>query len=156
MARAKHFVQCMHSSLSTADRLKLVFESKTLCELGLASWVIGKARRHINHDTGVTICHQCLRKIPTMSPELKKQRHGMISGFIARDARAPVPLKDYLIRCITLIRQKTHTLGDLCKSFPSCVPTDEVRSVVCKPVPCACAHLAAKNGIPTVDGHCVT
>eukprot|EP00670_Eutreptiella_braarudii_P008796 CAMPEP_0174307676 /NCGR_PEP_ID=MMETSP0810-20121108/1276_1 /TAXON_ID=73025 ORGANISM="Eutreptiella gymnastica-like, Strain CCMP1594" /NCGR_SAMPLE_ID=MMETSP0810 /ASSEMBLY_ACC=CAM_ASM_000659 /LENGTH=252 /DNA_ID=CAMNT_0015414803 /DNA_START=1188 /DNA_END=1946 /DNA_ORIENTATION=- len=91
-----------------------------------------------------------------MDRELKSTLHGIISGEIARDPKAPAALKDYLVSCVTLVRQKTPTVGDLCKSFQLHVPTSEVLRVCENPEPCECAHLAAKYGIPTVDGHSVT
>ena len=42
-ARAKSFVECMHSSLSMAEKLRLVYESKKFCDSGLASQVFIKA-----------------------------------------------------------------------------------------------------------------
>ena len=32
IARAKHFINCMHSSLSVAEKLRLVYDSKKLCD----------------------------------------------------------------------------------------------------------------------------
>ena len=60
------------------------------------------------------------------------------------------------VSCIVLVRQKTPTVGDLCKSFQLRIPTDDVLKGCDTPEPCDCAHLAEKYGIPTVDGHCVT
>ena len=87
---------------------------------------------------------------------MKNTPHGIIEGEIARDPKAPTALKDYLVSCITLVRQKTPTVGDLCKSFQLRVPTDDVHTACSTPPPCECAHLAEKYGIPLVDGHCVT
>ena len=156
IAKAKHFVQCMHSSLSVAEKLRLVFDSKKFCESGLASQVFVKARKHIKRDTGVVIRRQFLVKVPMMDHTLKNTLHGIIAGEIARDPKAPTALKDYLVSCITLVRQKTPTVGDLCKSFQLRVPTDDVHSACNTPLPCECAHLAEKYGVPLVDGHCVT
>ena len=64
-----------------------------------------------------------------MDPTLKSTLHGIISGEIARDPKAPAALKDYLVSCITLVRQKTLTVGDLCKSFQLRVPTDDVHNI---------------------------
>ena len=146
----------MHSSLSVAEKLRLVFDSKKFCDSGLASQVFVKARKHIKRDTGVVIRRQLLVKVPMMDHTLKNTLHGIIAGEIARDPKAPTALKDYLVSCITLVRQKTPTVGDLCKSFQLRVPTDDVHSLCSTPVPCKCAHLAEKYGIPLVDGHCVT
>ena len=91
-----------------------------------------------------------------MNCTLKRTLHGIISREIARDPKAPAALKDYLVSCIMLVRQRTPTMGDLCKSFQLRIPTNDVLKVCDVPEPCECAHLAEKYGIPTVDGHCVT
>ena len=70
-ARAKSFIECMHSSLSINDKLRLVYESKKFCDSTLASQVFVKARKHIKRDTGVVIRRQLLVKVPMMDCTLK-------------------------------------------------------------------------------------
>ena len=153
---AKHFIQCMHSSLPVAEKLRLVYDSKTFCDCGLASQVVGRARKHIKRDTGVVIRRQFLAKVPMMVDTLKNTLHGIIAGEIARDPKALTVLKDYLVSCITLVLKETPTVGDVCKSFQLRVPTDDVHSACSTPLPCECAHLAGTYGISLVDGHSVT
>ena len=75
IAGAKHFIQCMHSSLSVAEKLRLVYDSKMFCDSGLASQVFMKARKHIKRDTGVVIRRHVLVKVPMMDHTLKNTLH---------------------------------------------------------------------------------
>ena len=61
-----------------------------------------------------------------MDGSLKRTLHGIIFGEIASDPKALAALRDYLVSCIVLVRQKTPTVGDLCKSFQLRIPTDDV------------------------------
>ena len=60
----------------------------------------------------VTVCMRA-PGVPAMDGALKRTLHGIISGEIARDPKAPAVLKDYVVSCIVLVRQKTPTVGDL-------------------------------------------
>ena len=153
IARAKHFINCMHSSLSVADKLRLVHDSKNFCDSELVSQVFVKARKHIKADTGVVIRRQFLVKALVMDQTPKRKLYGIIFGEIARDPKALTALKAYLVSRITLVRQKKPPLGDLCKSFQMGIATVDVHKTCDVPMPCECAHLAEKYNIPLVDGH---
>ena len=155
--RAHKFIHGLRTTLTHAEQLRLVIDSRELCSAGLASQVFTKARHNIKRDTGNVLPRKLVLGIPLLDPVGKRAVVRSTVSTFQTCPHVPAMYREFLSKSIVCVRKSTPSVMDICQSYKPRLTTDvfeqRVQSGRWK---CNCQSLHTQFGVPLVHGHVFT
>ena len=122
--RATNFLQPLRTTLSLAEQLRLVVDSRELCSASVATQVFTRAQRNIHRETGTKLPRKFVLGIPLLDPLGKRALLQAVVSTFQTSTQVPALYREFLCKSVVCVRKSTPSVMSVCQSYKPELTTD--------------------------------
>ena len=143
----------LHSRRQTtplAHRLAILSRVKKYFSSGVANQVFQKVQHQVHQNTGLKIRQRMPINVPTLRHIEPRIVRDNVASFVSH---LPIPqcLREYYGRVLTIVAKRHTCVRDVLCTRKITLSFTEIQDAAAEP--CNCAAIAARYGLPLLDGH---